>query len=93
MQTQQPPQPASTKTQARQNRKPNSKYHNDTFILFNSITESFPEPQTITQALKQFAWRKAMQAKHDALIRNQTSTLGPHDSAPNIVDCKWVFSN
>lgn len=36
----------------RQNPKPNSKYHNNDFNLYESIVQPFPEPQTITQALK-----------------------------------------
>ncbi|KAL4565872.1 hypothetical protein LXL04_029978 [Taraxacum kok-saghyz] len=71
--------------------KPNSKYHNNDFLLYHSITQPFPEPQTITQALKQPQWRKAMQEEHDALIRNQTWSLVPPESAPNLVGCKWVF--
>ncbi|KAL6505058.1 hypothetical protein OROGR_024875 [Orobanche gracilis] len=71
--------------------KPNSRYHNNDFLLYHSIVQPFPEPQNITQALKQPQWRKAMQEEHDALTRNNTWSLVPPESAPNLVGCKWVF--
>lgn len=74
-----------------QNPKPNSKYHNKDFLLYNTIAQPFPEPQSITQALKQAAWRTTMQSEYDILIHNQTWTLVPRESASNLVGCKWVF--
>lgn len=32
-----------------------------------------------------------MQTEYDALINNNTWTLVPHDSAPNLIGCKWVY--
>ncbi|KAL4574289.1 hypothetical protein LXL04_021117 [Taraxacum kok-saghyz] len=84
-----PPPPSPRRT--RPHPKPNSKYHNNDFVLFHSVTQPFPEPQNITQALKQSQWRKAMQDEYDALIRNKTWSLVPPESAPNVVGCKWVF--
>ncbi|KAJ9548564.1 hypothetical protein OSB04_021107 [Centaurea solstitialis] len=55
------------------------------------MIQPFPEPQTITQALKQPQWRKAMQEEYDALLRNQTWSLVPPESVPNLVGSKWVF--
>ena len=75
----------------RRNPKPNSKYHNKDFLLYSSTASSFQEPQTIAHALKHPAWRKSMQDEYEALLRNNTWTLVPRESAPNIVGCKWVY--
>ncbi|KAK1408451.1 hypothetical protein QVD17_40235 [Tagetes erecta] len=81
------PPPMSTRT----TRKPNPKYHNKDFLLYTTTTQPITEPSNITQALKQPQWRKAMQDEFDALQRNNTWTLVPSTSAPNLVGCKWVF--
>ncbi|KAJ9568078.1 hypothetical protein OSB04_004044 [Centaurea solstitialis] len=83
--------PPSSPPHTRRLRKPNPKYHNNDFVLYQSIIQPFPEPQTITQALKQPQWRKAMQEEYDALLRNQTWSLVPPESVPNLVGSKWVF--
>ena len=49
------------------------------------------EPTTLTQALKDHKWRRAMSEEYDALVRNGTWALVPQDSSQNLVGCKWVF--
>lgn len=49
------------------------------------------EPRTITQALKDRAWREAMQKEYAALCANNTWTLVPPHPTQNLVGSKWVF--
>ncbi|KAL9444347.1 hypothetical protein AB3S75_017518 [Citrus x aurantiifolia] len=49
------------------------------------------EPTTLTQALKDHKWRRAMSDEYDALVRNGTWALFPPDNSQNLVGCKWVF--
>ena len=49
------------------------------------------EPTTVTQALKDPKWCRAMSEEYDALVRNGTRELVPSDSIHNIVGCKWIF--
>lgn len=57
-----------------------SKYHNNDFVLFNSVAQPFPEPRTINQALKHPQWRQAMQSEHEALMRNHTWSTAPNSN-------------
>ena len=49
------------------------------------------EPTCFTSAVKSPAWRKAMNLKFDALLKNQTWQLVPPHSSQNLISCKWVF--
>ena len=49
------------------------------------------EPPTLTQALKDHKWRRAMSEEYDALVKNGTWALVPPDSSQNLVGCKWIF--
>lgn len=49
------------------------------------------EPTTVTQALKDTKWRRAMSEEYDALVRNGTWELVLPDSSHNIIGCKWIF--
>ncbi|XXG68216.1 hypothetical protein AAC387_Pa06g1354 [Persea americana] len=49
------------------------------------------EPTTLTQALKDHKWRRAMSEEYDALVKNGTWALVPQDNSQNLVGCKWVF--
>ena len=49
------------------------------------------ESTTVTQALKDQKWRRAMSEEYDALVRNGTWELVPPESSHNIVGCKWIF--
>lgn len=49
------------------------------------------ELSSVAQDLQDPQWKKAIQDKFDALIRNQTWELVPHESHFNVVGNKWVF--
>uniref|UniRef100_A0A2N9G9A2 Integrase catalytic domain-containing protein n=1 Tax=Fagus sylvatica TaxID=28930 RepID=A0A2N9G9A2_FAGSY len=49
------------------------------------------EPTTVTKALLDPKWRKAMSDECDALVKNGTWELVPPNSTQNIVGCKWIF--
>ncbi|KAL5543084.1 hypothetical protein UlMin_010794 [Ulmus minor] len=49
------------------------------------------EPTSVTKALAEPHWRKAMFDECNALIRNGTWDLVPPASNQNIVGCKWIF--
>lgn len=73
-------------------RRPNNKYFGDQYINL-TIVHSLPptlEPSTVTQALKDTRWRKAMDEEFDALLRNNTWRLVPRGNKI-LIGCKWVF--
>ncbi|RVW64698.1 Retrovirus-related Pol polyprotein from transposon RE2 [Vitis vinifera] len=43
------------------------------------------EPPTLTQALKDHKWRRAMSEEYDALVKNGTWAIVPPDSSQNLV--------
>ncbi|OMO61286.1 Reverse transcriptase, RNA-dependent DNA polymerase [Corchorus capsularis] len=49
------------------------------------------EPTSVSQALKEESWRKAMSEELNALLRNGTWELAPPTSSQNVIGCKWVF--
>ena len=49
------------------------------------------EPTTLTQALKDHKWRRAMSEQYDALVKNGTWVLVPPDRSQNLVGYKWIF--
>ncbi|XP_042939543.1 uncharacterized mitochondrial protein AtMg00820-like [Carya illinoinensis] len=49
------------------------------------------EPTCYTIAIKDPLWRQEMNIEFDALLKNQTWTLVPPNSASNIIGSKWVF--
>jgi hypothetical protein len=67
--------------------KPQKKLNLHTQFTPTSVTE----PTTMTQALKNPHWRKAISEDYDALVSNGTWKLVPPASASNIVGCKWIF--
>jgi hypothetical protein len=48
-------------------------------------------PQSVRAALKEPAWRAAMQEEFDALHRNQTRQLVPRPCDARVISGKWVF--
>ncbi|KAL4570881.1 hypothetical protein LXL04_026545 [Taraxacum kok-saghyz] len=80
-----------TKMTTRPHPKPNSKYYNSSFQLYIATTSPSSEPTNITQALKNPAWRNAMQDEFNALDRIKTWSLVPLSQAQNVVGCKWVY--
>ncbi|KAH9716339.1 retrovirus-related pol polyprotein from transposon RE2 [Citrus sinensis] len=49
------------------------------------------EPTSMTHALKDHNWRRAMSEEYDALVRNGTWELVPPNGITNLVGCKWIF--
>jgi histone deacetylase 1/2 len=58
-------------------------------MLSNSSAE---EPSTIDEALSDPKWVTAMDAEHQALLRNHTWHLVPPPKGRNnVISCKWVY--
>jgi histone deacetylase 1/2 len=49
------------------------------------------EPCSLSEALGNPKWRKAMEEEYDALLKNHTWHLVPPSSSKNLIDCKWVY--
>ena len=49
------------------------------------------EPTTVSSALDDPKWKKAMDEEYSALMRNKTWHLVPNQKGKNIIDCKWVY--
>ena len=49
------------------------------------------EPPSVTKALTDPQWCKAMSVECDALVQNGTWHLVPLAANQNIVGCKWIF--
>jgi histone deacetylase 1/2 len=55
------------------------------------MLSSTSEPYTLTEALGDPNWRKAMEEEYNALIQNKTWHLVPANRNKNLIDCKWVY--
>jgi hypothetical protein len=49
------------------------------------------EPTSLTEALNDGNWKKAMDCEFDALVKNKTWHLVPPQKGNNVIDCKWVY--
>ncbi|KAK1651004.1 hypothetical protein QYE76_068809 [Lolium multiflorum] len=49
------------------------------------------EPLTLTEALSDQNWCKAMKEEYNALLENKTWHLVPPNRSKNLIDCKWVY--
>lgn len=65
--------------------KPNAKYG------YLAVVTSDREPATVTQALADRRWSRAMSEEFDAKIRHHTWDLVHPSLAPNLIGYKWVF--
>ena len=82
-----PPSPRVIVTRSKHNiHKPLQKLNLSAELQSNTLP-----PTTVTQALKDPKWRRAMSEEFDALIRNGTWELVPHHPTQNLVGCKWIF--
>ena len=62
--------------------------HKAFLVSLNSITV----PETLSEALSQEEWRKAMRVEMEALEKNQTWEVTELPKGKKPVGCKWVFS-
>lgn len=65
--------------------KPNPRYA----MLSHKVT--YPEPKTVTQALKHPGWNGAMQEEIGNCAETNTWTLVPYTPDMNVLGSKWVF--
>ncbi|KAK1679020.1 hypothetical protein QYE76_039868 [Lolium multiflorum] len=49
------------------------------------------EPLTLTEALNDQNWCKAMKEEYNALLENKTWHLVSPNRSKNLIDCKWVY--
>lgn len=56
--------------------------------LANTVSE---EPSTVDEALGYTKWVSAMDAEHQALLRNKTWRLVPLPKGKHVIGCKWVY--
>jgi hypothetical protein len=49
------------------------------------------EPASISDALADTNWKKAMDIEYETLMRNKTWHLVPPSRGHNIIDCRWVY--
>ncbi|XP_071680293.1 uncharacterized protein [Lolium perenne] len=83
------PPPSPPRTRLQQGiRKP--KVYTDGTVRYGMLS-STGEPCTLTEALDDSNWRKAMEEEYDALMINKTWHLVPPSSKKNLIDCKWVY--
>jgi len=59
--------------------------------LLATVNLDISEPTCYSSTVKDENRRQAMNQEFDALLKNKTWILVPHDSATNIIGCKWVF--
>ena len=68
----------------------NPKVRTDGTIRYGMLCIS-GEPTTVSSALDDPKWKKAMDEEYSALMRNKTWHLVPNQKGKNIIDCKWVY--
>jgi histone deacetylase 1/2 len=68
------------------------KQYTDRTVRWGMIAAaSQEEPASVHDSLKDQNWVAAMDAEHQALIKNRTWHLVPLPKRKNIIDCKWVY--
>src|SRR4051794_35225292 len=55
------------------------------------ILTSTGEPCTLSEALDDANWQKAMESEYEALLENRTWHLVPAPPHTILIDCKWVY--
>jgi hypothetical protein len=69
-------------------RKP--KIYKDGTVRYGMLTTT-GEPTSVSDALADTKWCKAMEEEYDALLANKTWHLVSPSSNKNVIDCKWVY--
>ena len=67
--------------------KPNQRY-----VLFNNRV-AYPEPKTVTAALKDEYWNAAMTEEYDNCIETNTWTLVPYTSDMKVIGNGWIYKS
>jgi len=65
--------------------KPNPRYA----LMLHKV--SYPEPKTVTAAMKDEGWNNAMHEEMDNYKEAQTWSLIPYTPDMHVLGCKWVF--
>jgi hypothetical protein len=60
-------------------------------MIHYSMLASTCEPTSLTKALIDGNWKKAMDCEFDALVKNKIWHLVPPQKGSNVIDCKWVY--
>ena len=65
-------------------------YKDANSVRYGLLT-STGEPCSLSEALDDPNWKKAMEEEHEALLQNKTWRLVPPSTDKNLIDCKWVY--
>jgi hypothetical protein len=84
-----PPSPPRVRTRLQKGIRNPKQYTNGT-VRYGMLS-STGEPHTLSEALSDSNWRKAMEEEYNALIQNKTLHLVPPVRNKNLIDCKWVY--
>jgi histone deacetylase 1/2 len=84
-----PPSPPGVRTRLQKGIR-NPKQYTDGTVRYGLLS-STGEPHTLTEALNDPNWRKAMEEEYAALLDNKTWHLVPASRNKNLIDCKWVY--
>jgi histone deacetylase 1/2 len=69
----------------------NPKKYTEGTVRYGMLASSIGEPCSLSDALGDQNWRKAMQEEYKALMENKTWHLVPPSNNKNLIDCKWVY--
>jgi hypothetical protein len=84
-----PPSPPGVRTRLQKGIR-NPKQYTDGTVRYGMLS-STGEPLTLTEALNDQNWCKAMKEEYNALLENKTWHLVPPNRSKNLIDCKWVY--
>ncbi|KAK1629455.1 hypothetical protein QYE76_003770 [Lolium multiflorum] len=84
-----PPSPPGVRTRLQRGIRNPKQYIDDT-VRYGMLS-STGEPHTLTEALNDPNWCKAMEEECNALLENKTWHLVPPSRNKNLIDCKWVY--
>lgn len=59
--------------------------------IFECLVHEYTEPEMVYEAIELPHWNSSMQAKYDALMKNDTWKLVDLSLWKKFIRCKWVF--